>query len=57
MTPEQLAIKNVGKQDPKRHMEEKVRMSLPLTAFLLLDHVMSWSCMKSKEFSYLPFVL
>ena len=24
MTPQQLAIKNVGKQDPKRHMEEKV---------------------------------
>lgn len=29
MTPEQLAIKNVGKQDPKRHLEEKV------------DHLMS----------------
>ncbi|CAG5097327.1 Similar to Rpn11: 26S proteasome non-ATPase regulatory subunit 14 (Drosophila melanogaster) [Cotesia congregata] len=26
MTPEQLAIKNVGKQDPKRHLEEKVDM-------------------------------
>jgi len=24
MTPEQFAIKNVGKQDPKRHLEEKV---------------------------------
>lgn len=24
MTPEQKAIKNVGKQDPKRHLEEKV---------------------------------
>jgi len=24
MTPDQLAIKNVGKQDPKRHLEEKV---------------------------------
>ena len=24
MTPEQLAIKNVGKQDPKRHIEEQV---------------------------------
>merc|ERR1712141_457294 len=24
MTPEQLAIKHVGKQDPKRHLEEKV---------------------------------
>jgi len=24
MTPEQLAIKNVGKQDPKRHLEEQV---------------------------------
>ncbi|CAF4735898.1 unnamed protein product [Rotaria socialis] len=24
MTPEQLAIKNVGKQDPKRHLEENV---------------------------------
>jgi 26S proteasome regulatory subunit N11 len=24
MTAEQLAIKNVGKQDPKRHLEEKV---------------------------------
>lgn len=24
MTPEQLAIKNVGKQDPKRHLEERV---------------------------------
>ena len=24
MTKEQLAIKNVGKQDPKRHLEEKV---------------------------------
>jgi 26S proteasome regulatory subunit N11 len=24
MTPEQLAIKNVGKRDPKRHLEEKV---------------------------------
>ncbi|XP_026676782.1 26S proteasome non-ATPase regulatory subunit 14 [Diaphorina citri] len=24
MSPEQLAIKNVGKQDPKRHLEEKV---------------------------------
>ena len=26
MTPEQLAIKNVGKQDPKRHLEEKVEV-------------------------------
>jgi 26S proteasome regulatory subunit N11 len=24
LTPEQLAIKNVGKQDPKRHLEENV---------------------------------
>ena len=24
MTPEHLAIKNVAKQDPKRHLEEKV---------------------------------
>jgi 26S proteasome regulatory subunit N11 len=24
MTPEQLAIRNVGKQDPKRHLEENV---------------------------------
>lgn len=24
LTPEQLAIKNVGKQDPKRHLEESV---------------------------------
>jgi len=24
MTPEQLAIRNVGKQDPKRHLQEKV---------------------------------
>ena len=24
MTPEQLEIKNVGKQDPKRHLEEDV---------------------------------
>lgn len=24
MAPEQLAIKNIGKQDPKRHLEEKV---------------------------------
>ncbi len=24
MTPEQLAIKNVGKMDPKRHLEENV---------------------------------
>ena len=24
MTPDQLAIKNVGKIDPKRHLEEKV---------------------------------
>lgn len=24
MSAEQLAIKNVGKQDPKRHLEEKV---------------------------------
>ena len=24
MTPEQLAIKNVGKRDPKRHLEEHV---------------------------------
>jgi len=24
MTPEQIAIKNVGKQDPKRHIEEEV---------------------------------
>jgi 26S proteasome regulatory subunit N11 len=24
MTKEQLAIKNVGKQDPKRHLQEKV---------------------------------
>ena len=24
MTPEQLATKNVGKEDPKRHLEEKV---------------------------------
>ena len=24
MTPEQLAVKNVGKQDPKRHLQEKV---------------------------------
>jgi hypothetical protein len=27
MTPEQLAIKNVGKLDPKRHLEEKVSQS------------------------------
>ena len=26
MTPEKLAIKNVGKQDPKRHLEEKVEV-------------------------------
>jgi len=26
MTPEQLAIKNVGKQDPKRHLEEHVNV-------------------------------
>jgi len=26
MTPEQLVIKNVGKQDPKRHLEEKVNV-------------------------------
>ena len=26
MTPEQLAIKNVGKQDPKRHLEEQVNV-------------------------------
>ncbi len=24
MTAEQLAIKNVGKQDPKRHLEEQI---------------------------------
>ena len=24
MTPEQLAIKHVGKRDPKRHLEEHV---------------------------------
>lgn len=24
MTPQQLAVKNVGKQDPKRHIEEQV---------------------------------
>lgn len=24
LTPQQLAIKNVGKQDPKRHLEESV---------------------------------
>jgi len=24
MTPEQLAVKNVGRQDPKRHLEEEV---------------------------------
>lgn len=26
MTPEQRAIKNVGKQDPKRHLEESVEV-------------------------------
>jgi 26S proteasome regulatory subunit N11 len=26
LTPEQLAIRNVGKQDPKRHLEEKVNI-------------------------------
>ena len=26
MTPEQLAIKHVGKQDPKRHLEEEVNV-------------------------------
>lgn len=26
MTPEQLAIKNVGKLDPKRHLEDKVEV-------------------------------
>lgn len=26
MTPEQLAIKNVGKLDPKRHLEDKVEI-------------------------------
>jgi len=28
MTPEQLAIKNVGKQDPKRHLEEQVNVMM-----------------------------
>ena len=28
MTPEQLAIKNVGKQDPKRHLAETVNEML-----------------------------
>jgi 26S proteasome regulatory subunit N11 len=28
MTPEQLAIKNVGRQDPKRHLEEEVDVLL-----------------------------
>lgn len=26
MTPEQLAIRNVGKQDPKRHLDEQVNI-------------------------------
>ena len=30
MTPEQLAIKNVGKLDPKRHLEEKVLIFLEI---------------------------
>jgi len=30
MTPEQLAIKNVGKADPKRHMEEKVKRNIDI---------------------------
>ncbi len=28
MTPEQLAIRNVGRQDPKRHLQEKVDVLL-----------------------------
>jgi len=34
MTPEQLAIKNVGKLDPKRHLEEKVSQSLMAIWFI-----------------------
>ena len=41
MTPEQLAIKNVGKQDPKRHLEEHVLMTSNIVQCLaaMLDTV------------------
>ena len=36
MTPEQLAIKKVGKQDPKRHLEEKVDLLMTNNVVQLL---------------------
>lgn len=36
MTPEQLAIKNVGKQDPKRHLEEKIDIMMATNIVQLL---------------------
>jgi len=40
MTPEQLAIKNVGKVDPKRHLEEKVDVLMTNNVVQLLGAMM-----------------
>merc|ERR1712193_262660 len=40
MTPEQLAIKNVGKLDPKRHLEEKVDVLMTNNVVLCLGAVL-----------------
>jgi len=41
MTPEQLAIKNVGKLDPKRHLEEKVDLLMTNNVVQLLGAMLN----------------
>jgi len=41
MTPEQLAIKNVGKQDPKRHLEEHVDVLMTTNIVLCLGAMLN----------------
>jgi len=41
MMPEQLAIKNVGKQDPKRHLEEKVDLLMTNNVVQLLGEMLN----------------
>jgi 26S proteasome regulatory subunit N11 len=36
MTAEQLAIRNVGKQDPKRHLQEKIDVLMTSNIFQCL---------------------
>merc|ERR1712004_964203 len=46
MTPEQLAIKNVGKLDPKRHLEEKVDVLMTNNVVQLLGAMLDTIVLK-----------